>query len=109
MCVCVGVPGADGHVGCYVDLGDGTRDLSAKSEVAQAQMTIDACRKFCSGFKYFGTQFSQECYCGNTIGKFGVAAGSDCNMKCSGSAEVCGGPSRNSVYCEWGFSKASKL
>uniref|UniRef100_A0A1I8H1B6 WSC domain-containing protein n=1 Tax=Macrostomum lignano TaxID=282301 RepID=A0A1I8H1B6_9PLAT len=50
-------------------------------------------------FRYFGVQNSAGCFCGNSYGRHGKAADSDCNMACAGnSAQICGGSGRNSVY-----------
>ncbi len=51
------------------------------------------------GKDYAGVQFSTACFCGDSYGAQGEATESDCNMQCSGNAnQMCGGPSRNSVY-----------
>ena len=42
---------------------------------------------------------SNQCFCGNSYGSYGAAAETDCWQTCNGnSAEICGGPWRNSVY-----------
>ncbi|PVH81976.1 WSC-domain-containing protein [Cadophora sp. DSE1049] len=61
-------------------------------------MTNAACKTYCTslGFAYSGTEYSSECYCGNTLP---TVASSSCNMACSasGSTEICGGPNALSV------------
>ena len=68
-------------------------------------MSLDACIEYCDqlNYNYAGAEFADECYCGNSIvtnqGAGTVASASDCNMPCSGeTAQICGGPSRMTVY-----------
>jgi hypothetical protein len=63
-------------------------------------MTLETCATFCSGFRYFGTEYSGECYCGNALHPSSSAAPlADCAMLCSGNAnEFCGGPNRLTLY-----------
>ncbi len=61
-------------------------------------MTAVKCAANCEGYKYFGTQWSRECYCGNVAPPLEAAA-SECNMACSGDAsQICGAGMRLSVY-----------
>src|SRR5262249_6136593 len=49
------------------------------------------------GFAYAGVQYSSECWCGNSYGRYGTST--NCNMTCSGdSTQICGGPWANDVY-----------
>ena len=44
---------------------------------------------------------SNECYCGNVFGTYGLAinSGYSCNMPCTGNSnEICGGGNANSIY-----------
>lgn len=86
-------------VGCYTE-GSGGRALNAKQTASGTAMTIQACAAFCSGFKYFATEYAAECYCGNTLGAGSAAADlADCSMPCSGNAfQYCGGPNRIELY-----------
>lgn len=65
-------------------------------------MTLESCATFCSGFKYFATEYASECYCGNSLDPSASPALllDDCNMPCSGnpSAQYCGGPNRLELY-----------
>lgn len=65
-------------------------------------MTNEACISFCSarGFQYAGTQYAQECYCGESIATTAQKLeDSQCNMACKGNAtEPCGGPSKLSIF-----------
>jgi hypothetical protein len=51
--------------------------------VAKADMTIEHCAGNCTGYLYFGVEYSQECYCSNTLA-FGsyIATDGRCKMLC---------------------------
>ncbi|KAF9881256.1 wsc domain containing protein [Colletotrichum karsti] len=85
--------------GCWTE-GNGVRALSQKSYSSHDNMTLEYCAAFCSDYKYFGTEYSGECYCGNFLASSSAAAPlSDCNMACSGNQfEYCGGGSRLTLY-----------
>jgi hypothetical protein len=51
--------GAYTFVGCQTEATAG-RALSEKS-YADDSMTLDSCASYCSGFTYFGTEYSREC------------------------------------------------
>ncbi|KAK7953959.1 WSC domain containing protein [Apiospora saccharicola] len=74
---------------------------------ADNDMTLASCAGFCDGYTYFGTEYSRECYCGNSFTEGSVVADTfDCSMICMGDAkELCGGPDRLSVYTTKGSSK----
>ncbi|KAF2467278.1 putative glyoxal oxidase precursor [Lindgomyces ingoldianus] len=86
--------------GCYTDQ-VGQRTLTGGAEATNA-MTNTQCIQFCAakGFYYAGTEYSAECYCGNSFMNGGTIANvDDCNMACNGNAnEPCGGPNRLTVY-----------
>lgn len=85
-------------VGCQTE-GNGTRALTGSASAA-GTMSNEACATFCDGFKYFGTEYSSECYCGNALDPSSLEApASDCNMLCSGNdLEYCGAGNRLSLY-----------
>ena len=92
------------HLGCFKDegplsiFGAAGRDLSGYVSFS-ARLTISRCVKICRsrGFRYAGTQYRTECFCGESYGKFGQA--NNCNMPCAGdSKEICGGSWANSVF-----------
>jgi hypothetical protein len=85
---------ASTYVGCFKD--ESTRDLS--DEAANGgSMSVETCLADCAGYSYAGVQYGNQCFCGNSYGKYGSAT--DCNMDCSGdSAETCGGTWANSIY-----------
>ncbi|XP_063410475.1 uncharacterized protein LOC134693567 [Mytilus trossulus] len=63
---------------------------------------VDMCVQLCMGNRYWGLQYSSECYCGNVLENSGVyneTDDSECNKECLGnSSQICGGKWRNSVY-----------
>ena len=86
------------YLGCFYDYKGGVRDLSGFS-VSNGNMTTEQCVSTCKnkGFSYAGTQYSSQCYCGNSYGKFGNI--NNCNMKCAGNKDqICGGSHANSIY-----------
>ncbi|PQE05807.1 WSC domain-containing protein [Rutstroemia sp. NJR-2017a BVV2] len=85
--------------GCYFDVG---RTLTDGQYIDNVSMTDESCISYCSskGLNYAGTEYSSECYCGNTLTSgAGPAPALDCKMPCSGnSSEPCGGPSRLNLF-----------
>lgn len=89
-------------IGCYTEAKNGhaLRGATTSSD----KMSVEACQSFCSGYTYFGLEYSRECYCGNSFG-LGSARTSDgsCSMPCSGnSAQTCGNGGRLSVWSKGG-------
>jgi hypothetical protein len=86
--------------GCYVEPATGGRAIEEKG-TANSAMTLEMCASFCDGYKYFGTEYSSECFCGNTVRSASVPAKSvtECSALCSGDPlTYCGGGSRLSLY-----------
>ncbi|CAG8959276.1 hypothetical protein HYFRA_00013045 [Hymenoscyphus fraxineus] len=94
------LPGSWTYQGCYTE--NGPRTLIGKATSSGTLMTDEFCIAFCdqNGYLYAGTEYSNECYCGNVIGSTSaVAPSSECSMGCSGnSTEACGGPGRLTVF-----------
>ena len=69
---------------------------------AVSSNTIESCTSACSdaGYDLAGTEYSAECWCGNSIEAGGAPApASECNMVCSGNpSQYCGGPNRLNLY-----------
>ena len=93
------------YVGCYNDQGRlGStvgRDLDGFLLENATGMTPALCNRTCSsrGFAYAGTQAGRQCFCGNSVGKFGSAPESKCSTPCTGDAtKSCGGSGANSVF-----------
>lgn len=85
-------------VGCWAEIPDG-RALSQRTR-AGSDMTNEVCADVCSGFRYFATQYSSECYCGSNVSPLSLSADlGDCSMPCAAdSSSYCGGPSRLELY-----------
>merc|ERR1712151_903613 len=82
--------------GCYRDTG--RRDLPKYMGYSKTNSKAQ-CGNKCNakGFRYFATQYSGQCFCSNTFGKYGKSK--NCNMKCGGNKkEICGGGWANNVY-----------
>ncbi len=90
-------------LGCYTDrVASRTLPIGMNVPSSQGGSTNAKCQSAClaAGYKFAGTEYSYECFCGNTLDS-GKEAESGCNMPCDGDAgEVCGGPDRLSVW-EW--------
>lgn len=91
-------------LGCYGD-DTATRALSGKAPGLGSSTSLETCAAVCAGYTYFGTEYSNECYCGNTInvesgsGVSGKNQTGGCTMVCAGDAEeYCGGSGRLSMY-----------
>ncbi|KAK5993286.1 WSC domain-containing protein [Cladobotryum mycophilum] len=84
--------------GCQTE-GNGTRALSGAA-IASGGMTNEQCANFCKDFKYFGTEYGSECYCGDAIDVSSKEAPpAECKMLCSGNElEYCGAGNRLSLY-----------
>ncbi|KAG8421748.1 hypothetical protein J3458_003596 [Metarhizium acridum] len=85
-------------VGCWTE-GNGARAL-AQAATTSDKMTNEACATFCKSFKYFGTEYGSECYCGSFLADSSKTAPlEECNMPCSGDKyEYCGASSRLELY-----------
>ncbi|CAM9879724.1 unnamed protein product, partial [Ectocarpus fasciculatus] len=85
------------YLGCFSDLED-ARIFTFQASTAA--MTADACLALCAGSTYYGTQFSEECWCGAEGADYDAHGASDaCTTACAGDAdEICGGFYAMSVY-----------
>lgn len=85
-------------VGCWTE-GAGVRALD-KASTAGADMTLEKCATYCQSYRYFGTEYGSECYCGSYLADSSKAAPiGDCNMVCGGDQfEYCGASSRLELY-----------
>jgi hypothetical protein len=63
-------------------------------------MSLENCVSACQGYSLFGTEYGQECYCGNGILESATQKpDSDCSMVCTGNnSEYCGNGNRLSLY-----------
>ncbi|KAF2254450.1 WSC-domain-containing protein [Trematosphaeria pertusa] len=88
------------YTGCYTD-SVAARTLKGGG-YGSGSLTNSQCVEYCAtrGFYYAGSEYSTECYCGNSIQNGATqTTGSDCNMACGGNAtEACGGPNRLTMF-----------
>ncbi|OQU99815.1 hypothetical protein CLAIMM_05396 [Cladophialophora immunda] len=90
------------YMGCGTD-NYYNRILTGASE-SNGQMTNENCVAFCEskGFSIAGSEYADECYCGNSIpdsGKPVPGVVGDCTMSCAGDdSEFCGGSGTISLY-----------
>lgn len=87
------------YLGCYTD-STSSRALSGYYNSAKTQ-TLDTCQAAAvsNGYKYFGVEYSGECFAGNTISSSSGPGSVDCNMPCYGnSSQICGGPNALSMF-----------
>ncbi|XP_065945052.1 uncharacterized protein [Magallana gigas] len=85
-------------VGCYMD--QEARTLNEKMTVSTT-MTVDSCRKTCTDlkFKYYGVEYSSQCFCGNQLLNVRKMREGDCLKPCDGDrTQACGGNWRIAVY-----------
>ncbi|CAM9766583.1 unnamed protein product [Scytosiphon promiscuus] len=90
-------PIPEGLLGCYQDSKEG-RALSTMIS-AQSPMSATICKELCGGYSFYGTQFSNQCWCGDSADYDTNGAGT-CDMTCAGASdgEICGGHDSVSVY-----------
>ena len=79
------------HLGCYTESSNG-RALRDKQTRDTTGMTVEKCSDFCAGFRYFGVEYGEECYCGNTLGAgSAITTPEKCDMECKGNKfQTCG-------------------
>lgn len=94
------------YTGCYTET---TPHALNGPTTATADMTIEKCAAFCTGFKYFGLEFANECYCGDTIASGSKKAPeADCKMSCAGNnGQLCGAGGRLTLYTRSGAASLS--
>ncbi|MCJ1408115.1 hypothetical protein MMC19_002188, partial [Ptychographa xylographoides] len=93
------------YVGCYSEATTGRALSALQPKAPTSGFTIELCEAACQGYQLFGMEYSNECYCGNTLGAGSVNQTSSspttngCSMLCTGnSTEYCGGPGRLDLY-----------
>lgn len=95
------VPNNWTYVGCYVDNLDG-RALASGGFNNATSMTNQGCALYCmdNGFPFAGTEYGDECYCGEKVDEAATKADdSECSMACAGDAtQPCGAGNRLSVF-----------
>ncbi|KAJ4489908.1 glycosyl hydrolase family 71-domain-containing protein [Lentinula aciculospora] len=99
-------------VGCVAEGTSGTRHALTGANYTDSAMTTAKCQSFCASYTYAGTEYSTQCYCGNTVTNNGatgaVVASSNCNYKCGGnSSQTCGGSYFLNLYSKSGTVSSS--
>ncbi|KAK7969552.1 WSC domain-containing protein [Apiospora saccharicola] len=98
----LGVPGWK-SMGCYAE-GTNGRTLTYQANTGNSNSAL-TCTAACgaAGYTLAGTEYSGQCFCGNSFQNGGAPATSGCSMLCSGNqTEICGGPDRLNVYSSSG-------
>jgi iron transport multicopper oxidase len=74
------------YIGCYTEA-TSIRALTGKSYYNDS-MTVEMCYTQCTGFVWFGLEYSRECYCGNILqtGSVLSTSGNTCSLTCLGDA-----------------------
>lgn len=94
-----GFPAGWSYQGCYVDGANG-RILEYQAPDSQT-LTQQSCATLCAskGYKISGTEWSVQCFCGNTVINGGLkGVETDCNTACSGdNKQMCGAGGRMSI------------
>ena len=69
-------------------------------KMARLNNSPAACKKFCEGFKYYGVQARNQCFCGNKLhGALKKMPESQCRDECPGDAtQKCGAGGRMNLY-----------
>ncbi|KAI5207927.1 hypothetical protein E4T38_03158 [Aureobasidium subglaciale] len=85
------------YQGCWSEIGG--RALQGKS-FSNSSNSLEFCATFCTGYTYFATEYSSECYCSNTVSSASVLTKDGrCNMPCSADRYgICGGSNGLSLY-----------
>ncbi|KAL2393243.1 hypothetical protein ABEF93_001754 [Exophiala dermatitidis] len=95
------------YQGCFAEANVGK--ALTPSYTSATNMSLESCAASCQKGNYalFGTEYSQECYCGNTITTAQVGQG-NCSSFCTGDkTEFCGGGSRLSIWSLSGYTAGS--
>ena len=71
-----------------------------KDEDGELNNSPAACKKFCEGFKYYGVQARNQCFCGDKLhGALKKMPESQCKDVCPGDAsQKCGAGGRMNLY-----------
>lgn len=100
------------YLGCYSD-SLSNRALSGVTHAnVGSSVTSSNCAAYCAsqnpGWALAGTEYSGQCYCGNSLVGSTKIADSNCDMKCAGDkTQTCGGSLALSVYGKKGAKRSS--
>jgi glucan endo-1,3-alpha-glucosidase len=85
-------------VGCFQDT---PSRILAGISTTSSSLTPESCLTFCgsNGYSIAGVEFSDQCYCGDTLFLSTQTSSSSCAMPCSGDdSQICGGAYLLNVY-----------
>lgn len=61
-----------------------------------------------NNYKFFGVEYSGECFAGNSIASNSGSGSTNCNMPCNGNnSQICGGPNALSMFQNTKYMEAS--
>lgn len=85
--------------GCVTD-SVAARTLTGSPRYKGALNDLEYCAEYCEDFDFFGTEYGDECYCGDVLATGAtVTPVTDCSMSCPGDGtQKCGAGDRLSVY-----------
>jgi hypothetical protein len=95
--VSTSLPSGFSSLGCFVD--NTTNRVLPHGNGTSTKQTPQQCALSCAaqGYKYSGTEYASECWCGKNAPTTSAPA-TDCKLKCSGdSTQICGAGNRLSV------------
>lgn len=83
--------------GCWTD---DRYDRTLISKKFKGSITPEKCAQLCKGYQFFGLEYSNECYCGNTISHATQRAPENaCSTICMGDFKtICGGSNSIGLY-----------
>jgi hypothetical protein len=83
--------------GCVADNNNNVRTLPVPITSSNS-MTPASCKASCVGYTYYGVEYGQECWCGNTFAA-GTVVSYSCSYACTGdSTQICGGSNALNMY-----------
>lgn len=87
--------------GCYDD-DNNHRLLNSTGYYGPDNNTVSSCNDFCEGYRFFGVEYSAQCFCSNsldTTSETYLASDANCNFACCADRTIsCGGLGHISVY-----------
>lgn len=89
------------YQGCYKDDGK-NRLLNGTAYSDSVYNAVSSCNDFCEGYRFFGVEFSAQCFCSNSLDPTSntyLSSDADCNFTCCADRKTsCGGLWHISVY-----------
>lgn len=88
------------YLGCFRD-NQKDRDMPNFNIQFAKDNSPKKCINFCltGGYLYAGVQYKDECWCGNSHGKYGVLPETSCSTRCPGDlSEKCGGFNAQRIF-----------